>query len=65
MTCESCVKKIESNMSSKPGVEDISVSLDKEMATIYFFPDKVSPQELREEIAGLGYEAKLPGKKLK
>ena len=51
-------------MSANLGVENISVSLKNEMATIYFFPDKMSPQELQEEIEGMGYQATLPGKKI-
>ncbi|XP_033111519.1 copper-transporting ATPase 1-like isoform X2 [Anneissia japonica] len=60
MTCDSCVKSIESTISKMPGVENISVSLKTGQAVINYYPDKVDTLTLIETIDSMGFEAKLP-----
>ena len=40
MTCESCVRNIEGNISEKSGVKFIKVSLSQKLAYIKFDPGK-------------------------
>lgn len=42
MTCQSCVKSIESKISEVSGVLGITVSLEKKQAYVQFNPGKVS-----------------------
>ncbi|XP_013413564.1 copper-transporting ATPase 1-like isoform X2 [Lingula anatina] len=60
MTCQSCVKNIEGNMSSKPGVRHIQVSLERKEANITYDPSVVTAQMLRDQINDMGFEATLP-----
>ncbi|XP_038054845.1 copper-transporting ATPase 2-like isoform X2 [Patiria miniata] len=59
MTCENCTGSIEANLAKVKGVDKVFVSLPKEMAAIHFYPEEVSPLELREAIDDMGYEAEL------
>lgn len=60
MTCQSCVKNIEGNIGKKAGVKKIEVSLERKEAVIEFFPDVTNPEDLREAIDDMGFEAQLP-----
>lgn len=62
MTCNSCVKNIEGNLGKHPGVKSIVVSLENEIGTIVYFPDKTTPQMLAEVIDDMGFEAAVKGK---
>ncbi|XP_061164353.1 copper-transporting ATPase 1-like [Saccostrea echinata] len=61
MTCQSCVKNIESNISSKAGVKSISVSLEKEMATVTYNIMVTNPKAIAEMIDDMGFEASVQG----
>ncbi|XP_070553751.1 copper-transporting ATPase 2-like isoform X2 [Ptychodera flava] len=61
MTCNSCVKSIEGKISEHPGVESISVSLQEKKATIVYDPKNTKPEDLRDVIDDMGFEASLPG----
>jgi len=60
MTCQSCVKSIEDTMRNKPGVQDIKVSLEEKNATIMYNTSVTSPDELRNSIDDMGFDASLP-----
>ncbi|XP_064610075.1 copper-transporting ATPase 1-like isoform X2 [Liolophura sinensis] len=60
MTCMSCVRNIEKNISGKPGIISISVSLVNKRAEVVFDPDQTNPAEIAESIDDMGFEAKLP-----
>lgn len=62
MTCNSCVKTIEGKLSEHPGVSSIMVSLAEEAGTIEYWPNKVTPKQLKEAIDDMGFEAADPGK---
>ena len=47
MTCQSCVKNIEGNISGKTGVKIIKVSLKDEKATLIIDPKETTPQDVR------------------
>lgn len=53
MRCKSCVGKIESNISSHPGVSSIEVSLEKQSAVISYNPNALSSDALCRAIESL------------
>ncbi|XP_018565984.1 copper-transporting ATPase 1 isoform X4 [Anoplophora glabripennis] len=68
MTCNSCVQSIEGMLSTKDGVKTIKVNLEKKEGHVQFFPNKVSPEEIAEQIEDMGFEAyvkSVNGKNLK
>ena len=60
MTCQSCVRLIEGNVSGKPGVLSISVSLEDKEATVAYDSSVTCAQVIREHIDDMGFEAALP-----
>ncbi|XP_041050826.1 copper-transporting ATPase 1-like isoform X1 [Carcharodon carcharias] len=60
MTCNSCVKSIEENISNKSGVISIHVSLAQQNGTVEYDPLFTNPEELRDMIDDMGFEAILP-----
>ena len=57
MTCQSCVKNIESTVGDKPGVRNIRVSLEAEEARIEYESSVLTPEKLAEMIDDMGFEA--------
>lgn len=57
MTCMSCVKTIEGNMSTKPGVQSIKVSLKDKRAAIEYDELVTTPEDLRAGIEDMGFDA--------
>lgn len=55
MTCNSCVRSIEDNVGSKPGVNKISVSLSDEIASIWYNPSITSSEKLKDIIYDMGF----------
>lgn len=47
MTCNSCVRNIEGNMSQKKGVRSIRVSLKDELATLIITPTEITAEAAR------------------
>ena len=60
MTCMSCVKTIEGNMSTKPGVQSIKVSLKDKRAAIEYDELVTTPEDLRAGIEDMGFDASFP-----
>lgn len=61
MTCGSCVKNIEGNLSKHPGVKSIKVSLENESGVIVYFKGKASPQMLADAVDDMGFETSVKG----
>ena len=59
MTCASCVRRVERALSAIEGVENASVNLATEEATVT--ASGVDVGALREAVDGAGYEIRLPG----
>ena len=59
MTCESCVKSIESVIGAWAGVKKIIVSLDDHSATVIYDPGKTTPNVIADKISDLGYNASV------
>ncbi len=58
MTCASCVNRIERFLNKTPGVEEATVNLATEMATIRYLPEVAGRAELVGAIEAAGYEVK-------
>ncbi|XP_076850232.1 copper-transporting ATPase 1 [Brachyhypopomus gauderio] len=60
MTCNSCVRTIEDTISQKKGVRSAQVSLANHQGTFEYDPLVTTPEELREAIEDMGFDAFLP-----
>jgi Cu+-exporting ATPase len=58
MTCASCVNRIERFLKKTPGVEDATVNLATEIATIRYLPDQAGTAELVSAIEAAGYDVR-------
>ena len=56
MTCAACVARVERTLKKLPGVQDATVNLATEKATVAFEPDLVSLDDLHSAIKTAGYE---------
>lgn len=62
MTCNSCVQSIEGRICQMSGVRSITVSLKEEEGTVTFDPGLTEPEQLREAIEDMGFDASLKGR---
>src|SRR5918999_2738991 len=60
MTCAACQGRVQRVLEKAPGVEDATVNLLLNNASVRFDPNATSPQRLVETIRGTGYGAELP-----
>ena len=56
MTCASCVNRIERFLRKTPGVQDATVNLATELATIVYLPDVAGRADLVGAVEAAGYE---------
>ncbi|XP_045143010.1 copper-transporting ATPase 2 [Echinops telfairi] len=63
MTCQSCVKTIESMVSSMDGIVSVKVSLEQGNAAVRYMPSAVSLQQVCYLIEDIGFEASVTGGK--
>ena len=59
MKCKNCVNKIESNISTVQGVQEINVDLEKKTASAKLKSNIVTPSEIVTAITDLGFKASL------
>ncbi|TXK78369.1 heavy metal translocating P-type ATPase [Paenibacillus sp. N3.4] len=59
MTCAACAARIEKGLRKMPGVIEASVNLAVETARVAYNPSEVTPTDLQQKVAKLGYEASL------
>ncbi|XP_063926939.1 copper-transporting ATPase 1 isoform X3 [Zophobas morio] len=59
MTCQSCVRSIEDNLSRKPGVYSIKVSLQEKAALVHYDTRQLTPAQICDFIDDMGFEAAL------
>lgn len=57
MTCQSCVQKIESNVSKKPGVLKVVVNLEEKRGVFDYDPSTVAPDIILEYVSEMGFQA--------
>ncbi|XP_014901034.1 copper-transporting ATPase 1 [Poecilia latipinna] len=60
MTCNSCVQSIEGMISQRKGVRSAQVSLTDHQGVFEYDPLLTSPEELKEAIEDMGFDAFLP-----
>ena len=56
MACSACSANVEKKLSSLSGVASASVSLPGRSALIDFDPSRISPEQMKSEINGIGYD---------
>lgn len=56
MTCASCAASTQSILSMQKGVVSASVNYANTEATVEFFPDVVTPQEMKTALQSVGYD---------
>ncbi|XP_055853820.1 copper-transporting ATPase 1 isoform X3 [Episyrphus balteatus] len=59
MTCNSCVRNIEGNIGTRPGIISIKVSLDEKRATVEYDSTILKPPEIADMIDDMGFEASV------
>lgn len=59
MTCQSCVNSIEGKIRKLHGVVRVKVSLSNQEAVITYQPYLIQPEDLRDHICDMGFEAAL------
>ena len=59
MTCQSCVRNIESGLKDREGVVSIEVSLEKKTALVTYDHSKITEHNIAEQISEMGYVAKV------
>src|SRR4051812_33556872 len=57
MTCASCVRRVENALTKTSGIDEVSVNLATEKATVTFDPDVLGEREIRDAVEGAGYKA--------
>ena len=60
MTCAACAARIERSLNKADGVEEASVNLATERATVRFNPDVTGVERIVETIRDAGYDAIVP-----
>ncbi|UCD36013.1 MAG: heavy-metal-associated domain-containing protein, partial [Nitrospiraceae bacterium] len=55
MTCAACSARVQKSLAGMKGVENASVNLPAERATVVYNPAEASVDEFIREIQGLGY----------
>ena len=55
MTCAACVRNVERALTRADGVEEASVNLATERASVRYDPAQVKPEQLIERLEGAGY----------
>lgn len=56
MTCQSCVRNIEGNISTKPGIANIKVVLEENAGYIDYDPQLTNPKQIADWIDDMGFE---------
>jgi len=60
MSCASCETTIKLALEKTPGVKRADVSYDRSEAVVYYDPNVVTPDKLRQVINSTGYTCELP-----
>ncbi|UCE28891.1 MAG: copper-translocating P-type ATPase [Candidatus Bathyarchaeota archaeon] len=56
MTCASCSQTIESALRKKKGIQEATVNLATEKATVTYKPDEIGYEEIRDVVVDVGYQ---------
>ncbi|HLG02973.1 MAG TPA: heavy metal-associated domain-containing protein [Bacteroidia bacterium] len=55
--CDMCKEKLEKEVGLLKGVKKAELDLTSQVLTVDYNPKKVTPEKIREVIAGMGYDA--------
>ncbi len=55
--CEMCKEAIEYELTFTKGIKEADLNLEDKVVTVKYNPKKVSAEEIRKQIAGVGYHA--------
>ncbi|XP_061876451.1 copper-transporting ATPase 2 isoform X2 [Colius striatus] len=64
MTCESCVRSVEGQISKVKGIVSIKVSLAQNNAIIKYLQSEISPERICQEIQDMGFDANIAEERL-
>lgn len=57
MTCGSCAERVENTVRQLPGISSVRVGLASGDVLVEHQPEKVTPEQIRQQIATAGYTA--------
>ncbi len=60
MTCAACQSFVQKTLAQQPGVQEASVSLMLNNASVTYVPGEITPEKLIAAVNGTGYGAELP-----
>ncbi|MFQ5799766.1 MAG: heavy-metal-associated domain-containing protein [Bacteroidota bacterium] len=60
MTCSGCALTVKSKVKKIEGISSIDVDLKAGKATFEYDPEKVSPEQVADEINEMGFKASVP-----
>ena len=56
ISCSNCSNKIKNTLSFMQGVNNVAIDLKTQSVQVEYNPDSINPQQIKKEIAFLGYE---------
>lgn len=59
MTCAACSNRIEKVLNKQPAIQNATVNLSTEVATVDYYPGNIDESDIIERIKKLGYDATL------
>ncbi|MGL6145338.1 MAG: copper ion binding protein, partial [Macrococcoides caseolyticum] len=59
MTCAACSNRIEKVLNKQPAIQNATVNLSTEVATVDYYPGNMDESDIIERIKKLGYDATL------
>jgi copper chaperone CopZ len=65
MTCGGCEAGVKVALEKLAGVQNAEVSYEESRASVTYDPGKVSTQDMKAAVEGLGYQARLAESKVK
>ncbi|NXF09814.1 ATP7B ATPase, partial [Smithornis capensis] len=64
MSCQSCVQSVEGQISKVKGIVSVRVSYEQNNAVIKYLQSEISPEQICQEIRGVGFDASIAEEKL-
>ena len=55
--CNMCKDRIEKGLAFEKGIKDVSLDVKTKVVTVKYSPSKTNPDEIRNKISKLGYDA--------
>jgi copper chaperone CopZ len=60
MNCGSCAERVENAVRQLPGISSVRVDLASGDVLVEHQPEKVTPEQIRQQIAAAGYATTIP-----